>query len=285
MDFFLQRYKKFGHVIDPKKIKISTCIRINTLKADVSVVVKRLKSKKVKLEKVPFLHCAYWAESSFPLSSTQEYLLGMFYIQEAASQLPVVVLSPKGDELVLDMCAAPGSKTTQLAQAMDNMGKIVALDKNTARLEALNNNIERCAVKNVLVYQKDALHAGDIGLKFDKILLDAPCSGNFAIDKDWFEKRTIDEIRTMARTQKALLKVAALLLKKGGTLVYSTCSLEPEEDEEVVEHALDTLDLVLEDTGILVGEPGLTQKTSLCRRFWPEKTNTQGFFIAKFKVV
>ncbi len=147
---------------------------------------------------------------------------------------------------------------------------------------ALKNNLERCGVKNCLSYQKDAVHAADLGMKFDKILLDAPCSGNFTTDSDWLEKRDLEGVRSMARTQKALLKSAVGVLKKGGVIVYSTCSLEPEEDEEVVEWVLDNLPLKLVGTELDVGDPGITERTVLCRRFWPDKTDTQGFFLAKF---
>jgi 16S rRNA C967 or C1407 C5-methylase (RsmB/RsmF family) len=119
---------------------------------------------------------------------------------------------------------------------------------------------------------------------FDKVLLDAPCSGNFVTDSAWFEKRSIEGIRLMAKTQKELLRAAVRVLKPSGTLVYSTCSLEPEEDEDVIEWALDTFPIKLVETGLNVGDSGITDRTKLCRRFWPEKTGTQGFFIAKMQL-
>jgi len=281
MNFFLERYSALGHDIDPKTIHLKQCIRVNTIKISEAELVSRLKAKNVSMKKVPFIDFGYFAESRFALSSTHEYLQGYYYIQEAASQLPVQVLSPVSGELVLDMCAAPGSKTTELAQYMENKGQIVALDSNSSRLKALKNNIERCGVKNTIVYHKDALCAAELGIKFDKILLDAPCSGNFVIDKDWFRKRTIKDIKSISDTQKSLLKVAVSLLKPSGTIVYSTCSLEPEEDEEVIEWALDSLPVELVDTGLKIGDPGITPKTKLSKRLWPDKTGTQGFFMAK----
>ncbi|MBN1544764.1 RsmB/NOP family class I SAM-dependent RNA methyltransferase [Candidatus Woesearchaeota archaeon] len=284
MNFFLKRYAELGHEIDPGNIQLKKSIRINTLKISEELLVSRLKTKKVKLKKIPFTDSGYWVESDFALSSTPEYLHGYYYIQEAASQMPVQVLSPEKGELVLDMCAAPGSKTTQLAQRMRNQGRIVALDSSAPRLSALKNNLERCGVKACLVYQKDAAHVDDLGLMFDRILLDAPCSGNFTTDPGWFEKRSPEGIRLMAKAQKSLLQAAVRCLRPAGTLVYSTCSLEPEEDEAVIEWALDALPAKLVETGLSVGEPGLTPKTRLCRRFWPEKTGTQGFFLAKIKL-
>ena len=284
MNFFLKRYKELGHDIDPAKIELKQSIRVNTLKISEQEVITRLKKKKIRLNKIPFTDQGYWAEADFSLSSTPEYLQGYFYIQEAASQLPVQALDPEKDDIVLDMCAAPGSKTTHLAQHMGNRGIIIALDSNTSRLKALKNNLERCGVKNCLVYQKDAKHAADMGLKFDKVLLDAPCSGNFATDPGWFDKRNIEDIKSLAKTQKSLLRAAIQVLKPSGTLVYSTCSLEPEEDEEVIEWVLDNLSVKLAPTGLRIGEKGITEKTSLCTRFWPEKTHTQGFFIANMQL-
>ncbi|MBW2967470.1 RsmB/NOP family class I SAM-dependent RNA methyltransferase [Candidatus Woesearchaeota archaeon] len=281
MNPFLKRYKDLGHTLDTEKTVLKQAIRINTLKAPEDYVIAQLKKRGVRLRKISFTDHGYWADADFSLSSTPQYLQGFFYIQETASQLPVKVLDPNKGDVVLDMCAAPGSKTTQLAQNMNNQGSIVALDRNPARLAALKNNLERCGVKDVVVYQKDAVHADDLKMKFDRILLDAPCSGNFTTDPGWFEKRTIEGIRAMAKTQKALLRTAVNLLKPGAILVYSTCSLEPEEDEQVIEWALDNLPLKLQDTGLNIGDSGITGKTGLCRRFWPDKTGTQGFFIAK----
>ena len=284
MNPFLKRYKELGHDIDPSKITLKQAIRVNTLKISEEDLIKRLTKKKIKLKKIPFTDFGYWADSSFALSSTQEYLQGYYYIQEAASQLSAQVLAPAKGESVLDMCAAPGSKTTQLAQLMQNQGKIIALDSNSSRLAAVKNNLERCGVKDCLVYQKDAAYVQDLGQKFDKILLDAPCSGNFTTDPGWFDKRSLDDLEQVAKTQKALLRAAIQVLKPSGTLVYSTCSLEPEEDEEVIEWALNNLPIKLAETGLKIGDKGITAKTSLCRRFWPEKTGTQGFFISKIKL-
>jgi len=283
MNFFLCRYKELGHGIEPDSIKLNPAIRVNTLKVSEKELLKRLE-KKVKLTKIPFTDSGYWVESDFALSSTPEYLHGYFYIQEAASQLPVKALSPSDEDAVLDMCAAPGSKTTQLAQFMGNKGSIVALESNSSRLAALKNNLERCGVTDCIIYQKDAAHADDLGILFDRVLLDAPCSGNFVTDPGWFEKRSIEGIKLMAKTQKEILRAALRVLKPSGTLVYSTCSLEPEEDEEVIEWALDTFPVKLVETGIEVGDSGITDRTKLCKRFWPEKTGTQGFFIAKMKL-
>lgn len=285
--FFLRRYEKLGHKIDLSKASTRQAIRVNTLKIDAASLCARLSGKGVRLTKIPFVHDGFWIDSPFPLSSTPEYLLGYFYVQEAASQVPVEVLDPRPEETILDMCACPGSKTTQIAARTKNDGVIVALDVNASRLSALANNLERLGVLNAVIFHKDAQFIDELAgtLQFDRVLLDAPCSGNFVIEKDWFEKRTLEDIKAKSRVQKNMLRQASLVLKKGGTLVYSTCSLELEEDEEVVTWALENLPLRLEKithAAQKIASPGATTRTQECLRFWPESAGTQGFFVAKF---
>jgi len=284
----VKRYKSLGY--ECRLVTLKRSLRINTLKIDEDELVLRLKKLGVKLTKIYYVDYGYYYESDFSLGAISEYLQGYYYLQEAASQLPPQVLNPKHEEIVLDMCAAPGSKTTEIAQYMQNKGTLVALDSDPRRLFALKNNIERCGVTNTMLYKKDSRFVFDLGLQFDKILLDAPCSGNYAIEEDFFIKKSVDGIRERSRLQKELLKSAVKVLKKGGTLVYSTCSLEPEENEMNVDWLLEKYhDIKLEDSGLKIGDPGLTEvfgkklnpEISKCRRFWPTKTDTEGFFIAK----
>jgi len=222
---FLERYKQLGQNIVPEKIKIPQTLRINTLKIKPEVLLKRLKRESVNLVKVPFLDFGYYVESSeFSVGASVEHLMGYYYIQETAAQIPVQLLKPNKADLVLEMSAAPGGKTTQLAQYMENEGVIIALDNHNLRLTTLRNNLERLGIKNTILYQMDAQFADDLNLKFDKILLDAPCSGNFCIDKDWFDKRKEDDLRKVSKKQKQLLRTAINILKPNGELVYSTCS-------------------------------------------------------------
>lgn len=291
MNQFETRYKSFGCEISP--INLRKAIRINTLKVDEQVMVDRLKSERVKLEKIPWLKHAYFTDSKFSVGSTPEYLLGYYYIQEAASQFPVNVLNPTKDDFVLDMSAAPGGKTTQIAQWMGNEGKIIGLDIGSYRLNALKNNLERLGVQNVVLYQKDARYIDDLGFMFDKILLDAPCSGNYVREKEFFDIKTIEGFLDRQNLQKELLKAAMKVLKKDGILVYSTCSLEPEEDELVMEWFLTKYknEAKLEKIDADIGDEGLTEiagtklnpEIAKCRRFWPPKTQTQGFFVAKIR--
>ena len=280
MNNFLERYKGWGHDINLSNIIPQKSIRVNTLKISSTEFEKRFSSK-FNLSKILFTEFGYWVKTKLSLASTPEYLNGLFYIQEAASMLPVQVLSPKRNETVLDMCAAPGSKTTQIAQYMQDAGVIIALDSKKQRLSALKNNLERCGISNTLTYNIDAANAANLGMKFDKILLDAPCSGNFVTDLNWFEKRSLSGIKNNVKKQKRLLESAIPLLKPQGTLVYSTCSLEREENEEVIEYILNKFSLKLLPISLKIGSSGLTPSTSNCRRFWPDISGTQGFFIAK----
>ncbi len=280
-NIFLNRYKSWGNEIDPSKVKVKPALRVNTLKITEQELVRRLKSNGVKLEKIPWLKEGYFYEAKFSLASTPEYLQGYFYLQDAASQLPAIALDPKPGEKVLDMAAAPGGKTIQMSAMMKNQGFIAALDVKRERIQSMQHNIERMGCKNVAVYNKDAFYADDLGMKFDKVLLDAPCSGNFCIDKDWFSKRSVSDFNEKAFIQRRLIESGVRVLKNRGTIVYSTCSLEKEENEDVISWAIANLDVELIEMNFDIGSPGLEETTSITRRLWPNKTMTQGFFVAK----
>lgn len=272
----------------PKKRE---CLRVNTLKAPKDLI-ERLEKQGVKLTRVPFLPDAYWYESEKSLGATTEYLLGYYYLQEAASQLPALVLNPPKGSIVLDMAASPGSKTTQLAALLRNTGVIVATELKSGRMEALAENLERCGVTNSILYRKDARFVTDLHKQFTHVLLDAPCSGNPVIEPEFFARKSLASIKEMQSLQRELLKAAVKVLAPGGTLVYSTCSLEPEENEVQVAWTLAQFpELELEPVLLEIGEPGLTtvfgeelppsvRKTV---RLWPQKTGTQAFYVAKFR--
>jgi len=291
MNFFLDRYKNLGETVS--RIKLKPSLRVNTLKISEKVLKNRLEKLGVKLEKIPFTKNGYYYSSRFSLGAITEYLLGYYYLQEAAAQLPVQVLDPRSDETVLDCCAAPGGKTTQIAQLMKNKGVLIALDKKKHRIVSLKTNLERCGVNNCIAYLMDANKVKSLDMQFDKILLDAPCSGNFITDPAWFKKRDIDGIRRAAEIQKSLIEKSLSVLKKGGILVYSTCSLEPEENELNMQWMLKRFKVKIEKINIDIGSKGLTKvfdkrldkSIANCKRFWPNKTSTEGFFIAKIKKI
>lgn len=285
---FLDRYRAMGHELRGDE-RTSRAIRINTLLAGREEVMGRLEARGVKLTPIPWLRDGLHVEGGESSAGASfEYLLGLYSIQEAAAQYPVEVLAPASGELVLDMCAAPGGKTTQAAAWMGNRGVVVAVDVRRDRLYALENNIERTGVENCVAYCADAAALDYGGTLFDRILLDAPCSGNFVTDREWFRKRDIGDVEKNAMGQRRLLGAALGLLKQGGALVYTTCSLEPEEDELNVQWLLENHDVKLSEING-PGSPALTEvlgrslspEVAKCRRFWPDETGTQGFFVAK----
>ena len=289
MNFFLDRYKKLGETVTDVRLRPS--LRINVLNISEEKLINRLKKQKVKLEKIPYAKHGYFYYSRFSLGSIAEYLLGYFYLQESAAQLPVQVLDPKPDEVVLDCCASPGGKTTQIAQFMKNKGTLIALEKKKHRINSLKTNLERCRITNCIAYLMDANKVDSLNIKFDKILLDAPCSGNFVTDPAWFNKRDMDGVRRASEIQKSLIEKTLSVLKKGGIMVYATCSLEPEENELNMQWMLKHFKVKIEKTNLKIGDSGLItvfdkkldKSIADCRRFWPNKTNTEGFFIAKIR--
>jgi NOL1/NOP2/sun family putative RNA methylase len=224
------------------------------------------------------------------VGATAEYLLGMYSIQEAAAQIPATLFTALKGKTVLDGCAAPGGKTVQLADLMANSGTITALDINKKRLAAMANHLERCHISNTIVCNLDARQAAKLNRTFDRILLDVPCSGNFASDKEWFNRRTFADVERNVQVQKEILAEAVKCLASDGEIVYSTCSLEPEEDELNMDWALKNLGLQIQEVDCL-GENGLTEvfgrkldpSVAHCKRIWPGQT--QGFFVCKLKKV
>jgi len=287
-EFFVTRYEKLGWKLE--KVEPRQAIRINKMNVKGTLdIVDRLQALGVKLEKIPFLEDGYWVyESKFSVGATTEYLLGLYSIQEPAAQIPATLFTDLKGKRVLDACAAPGGKTVQLADLMQNSGAIIALDVKKERLRALANQLERCWVKNAIVYPLDARQASRLKIRFDRILLDVPCSGSFTLDKNWFRRRTIEDVERNAMLQREILTEAVKTLKDDGEIVYSTCSLEPEEDELNIDWAIRNLDLEVERIDCC-GQEGLTDvfgtrldsSARNCRRIWPGQT--QGFFVCKLR--
>ncbi|HLC00844.1 MAG TPA: RsmB/NOP family class I SAM-dependent RNA methyltransferase [Candidatus Bathyarchaeia archaeon] len=284
-EFFVNRYEQMGWNFQDASPK--QAIRINTSNAKGKNLESRLAAGGVQLKKIPFLEQGYWVQrSKVSVGATAEYLLGLYSIQEAAAQIPATVFTDLKDKMVLDACAAPGGKTVQLADLMSNTGAIVALDVEKQRLAALSNHLERCHIGNAVVYNRDARQASGLKLKFDRILLDVPCSGNFTSDQAWFTRRTIKDVERNAKVQREILTEAIKCLQDSGEIVYSTCSLEPEEDELNMDWATKNLNLRIENVDCH-GQEGLTDvfgqrldnSIRHCRRVWPGET--QGFFVCK----
>ncbi len=271
-------------------------IRCNTLAIKPEILVARLKKKGFTLEAIQDIDYAFRViAGKFPLGATTEYLLGYYFLQSVASMWAVEVLNPRDSSFVVDMCAAPGGKTTHIAQLMGNSGALLITDISRTRMRGLRSNLSRMRIENVLAIRVDAARLPETEVKADKILLDAPCTGEGLIPLDPKRKqsRSLEDINTMASVQRKLIIAASKLLKEGGTLVYSTCSFAPEENEEIIDYALQHCHLRVVDTGLTFGNPGLTRPfgrvmdDSLvkARRFYPYKHKMEGFFICKLEKV
>jgi len=277
-------------------------IRTNTLRTHRRELAHALINRGVTLEPV-----GKWSkvglqvfESQVPLGATPEYLAGHYILQAASSFFPVMALAPQEGERCLDMAAAPGGKTTHMAALMRNTGSIFANDANKDRAKALIGNIHRLGVKNTVVCNFSALEFPRVLGGFDRILLDAPCSGTGVIAKDASVKtnKTEADFLRLPHLQKQLLLAAVDSVnhasKTGGYIVYSTCSVTVEENEQVVQYVLNKRPNVkLVETGLVFGKEGFTSfrgkkfhpNMKWTRRYYPHAYNVDGFFVAKFKKV
>ncbi|TFG30190.1 RsmB/NOP family class I SAM-dependent RNA methyltransferase [Candidatus Thorarchaeota archaeon] len=273
---------------------IPTAIRINTLRAEHEFTIRRLQNKGIKLEKIAWLDHGYYAD--FSGHSTPgaflEHMLGYYYVQGVPSMTTVRVLDPQPGETIFDLAAAPGGKTTHIAQRMNNDGIVVAIEQDRKRLASLESNILRSNVMNAIVLRGDAKKLDRLGLRPDRILLDAPCSGEGLLPLDPTRKtsKTIADVRYCATREGELLDAALSVLSPGGIIVYSTCSIAPEENEYVVDDVLRRHpEMSIVPIPIEFGSPGysepygvhLDRSLTLARRFLPHLHNSEGFFICK----
>ncbi|KAF9567543.1 NOL1/NOP2/sun family RNA met [Agrocybe pediades] len=276
-------------------------IRTNTLRTRRRDLAQALVNRGVNLEPI-----GKWTnvglqvfESNVPIGATPEYLAGHYMLQAASSFLPVIALSPQPNERVLDMASAPGGKTTHMAALMQNTGVVFANDANKARTKSLTANIHRLGCKNVVVCSYDGREFPKVMGGFDRVLLDAPCSGTGVISKDASVKinKSDRDFTLLSHLQKQLILCAIDSVtpesKTGGYVVYSTCSVTVDENEAVVDYALKKRPNVkLVDTGLQFGREGFTSyrgknfnpSVKLTRRFYPHVHNMDGFYVAKFKV-
>ncbi|CAH2350434.1 25S rRNA (cytosine(2870)-C(5))-methyltransferase [[Candida] railenensis] len=277
-------------------------IRTNTLKTRRRDLAQTLVNRGVNLQPI-----GSWTkvglqifDSQVPIGATPEYLAGQYILQAASSFLPCMALDPQENERVLDMAAAPGGKTTYISALMKNTGCVFANDANKARTKSLIANIHRLGCKNTIVCNYDAREFPKVIGGFDRVLLDAPCSGTGVIAKDESVKvsRTEKDFIQIPHLQKQLLLSAIDSVDAnsatGGIIVYSTCSIAVDENEAVVDYALRKRPNVkLVDTGLQIGKEGFTSyrgkhfnpKISLTRRYYPHTYNVDGFYVAKFKKI
>ena len=272
-------------------------IRVNTLKISVEDLKKRM-PKKWKLKQVPWCKEGFWVEHDEgrrDIGNLLEHRLGYFYVQEPASMIPPIVLDPKPGDIVLDMCASPGSKSTQIAQYMKNGGLLISNDFKGDRLKSLGLNIQRTGVSNAVLSLMSGLRFRKAEREFDKILVDAPCSGTGTIRKSLKTLQIWNEnmLKKLSSDQNNLLRAGFLKLKKGGVLVYSTCSVEPEENEGVISWLLNEFnDAYTEkiELNIKRSTPIMEYKEEKynpgvknCLRIWPQDNDTEGFFVTRIR--
>ncbi len=299
---FEKRYKeilrnKYEDFIKFSFSFVRRSIRVNTLKTGISEVKNSL-SRNWTLTQIPWCREGFWVEGKRrDIGNTEEHALGYIYVQEAASMLPALALKPEKHETVLDMCASPGSKTTQIAALMQNKGCLIANDYKGLRLRPLGINLQRCGVRNAVITLMSGHQFAkkETKPKFDRILIDAPCSGTGTIRTSLKTVQIWNPlmIKRLAGTQKKLIEAAFIALKEGGTLVYSTCSVEPEETEAVINYLineygnaeLEKIDLNVKSSPTMTKfeDSTYSDETRKCLRVWPQDNDTEGFFVAKIK--
>ena len=265
-----------------------TTLRVNTLKYDIQSLMKYFKEKNIKFERVP------WYQEVLIVKNVTEkeiqkldiFEKGYIYLQSLSSMVPPLVLNPKPGEKVLDLTAAPGSKTTQMAAMMQNTGSILANELDKIRCERLQYNVTAQGASIVTVSNDYGERIGSkYSQAFDKVLLDTPCSGEgrfLATDprtyRSWSEKK----VSELVKMQKKLFKSAIEALKPNGTMVYSTCTLNLAENEQILEWALEQFNLKLLNIELELREiqQGQTESTKQAIKILPSR-NTEGFFVAK----
>ncbi|XP_022090441.1 25S rRNA (cytosine-C(5))-methyltransferase nop2-like [Acanthaster planci] len=285
--------------LEANEVQRPVTIRTNTLKTRRRDLAQALINRGVNLDPL-----AKWSkvglvifDSSVPIGATPEYLAGHYVLQGASSFLPVMALAPQEKEKILDMCSAPGGKTTYIAALMKNTGLLFANDANKDRVRAVVGNIHRCGITNTVVSNEDGRSFPKITGGFDRALVDAPCSGTGVISKDESVKSSKDhlDIQKCAHLQKQLILAAIDSVdaksSSGGYIVYSTCSIMVEENECVIDYALKKRCIKVVPTGLDFGKEGFTKikerhfhpSVKLTRRFYPHTHNMDGFFVAKLK--
>jgi tRNA (cytosine49-C5)-methyltransferase len=292
---FLDRYedlapKGFQEIVTTP---LERSFRVNTLKANRTQIQKKFKEYGINLKQCEWYKDAFTADTA-KIIGTPEHFLGQIYVQELVSMIPILAAEKeiKAATLILDGCAAPGSKTTQIA-ALNQKGLIVANELEYTRIRALKHNTEKTGCLNIQTTNLNFLRLPN-DYEYDVILLDAPCSGEGTCRKNpkiflsWKEK----DYKSYSGIQKQLIMKAYNLLKEGGTLIYSTCTFAPEENERVINHLLENTTAKIQEIKIknLKSREGITEwmgetyspEVKKAMRIWPQDNDTGGFFISKF---
>jgi NOL1/NOP2/sun family putative RNA methylase len=293
---FLERYSQFIPDFDDflraMCAPLRRTFRVNTLKTSRARALELLAD--LNPRPVPWCDLGFWVEDGERLGLRLEHFLGLIYVQEAASMVPPLLLSPLPGERVVDLAAAPGSKTTQMAAMMENTGLIVANDQSPGRVRALISNVDRAGCLNVVVCRRDGgALAQALRGSCDRVLLDAPCSSEGTIRKsqEALDRWSVRAIERFSGLQRRLALAAYDALRPGGVMVYSTCTLAPEENEAVVTELLRRRPGAELLTAALPGlrtRPGLgrfgplkfPESVTACLRILPQDNDTEAFFAA-----
>ena len=286
---------------------LPSVVRVNTLKASIERARDALDAEGVAYEATDWHPGVLRLDERGP-GTSWPYFHGWLHGQEEVSALPALALDPQPGEVVWDACAAPGSKTTQIADLMDDTGVLVGNDNNLGRLSALRHNAERLGITNLAVTNQDARNFsfkpfGDRTEDekrieaFDRALVDAPCSceGTIRKNPDALARWSMEHVKGIVGIQKGILRRAIQATRPGGTVVYSTCTFAPEENEAVLDHALDEANCEVVQWDAPEGfetDPGITEwngeeydsSVELAHRVYPHRNDTGGFFCAKLEV-
>lgn len=271
-------------------------IRCNDYLIECNSLAERLEKKGFTLRKIPFLPHGYEVESmpaKGTIGSTHEYLMGYYYIQDPASMSVVYSLDPKPGEIILDMAAAPGGKATQILQHTRDTGFLIAVEKNPRRARSLRSNLNRMRFSSYVILIRDSTRDPLPSIVPDRILVDAPSTGEGIIRKDPRRKksRSIEDLEKIHNIQYNMLSRALSIVKPGGIVVYSACTLAPEEGELVISRVLAKFSDVDVEESNLPGSPGidnyfgieLDSRVLKCTRFWPHRHGTEGFFVCRLR--
>ena len=261
-------------------------LRINTIKTTTEEIIKYLEEQNITYETIT------WSDTALVITNKTEnelqeldiYKEGKIYLQSLSSQLPPIFLDPKENEMILDMTAAPGGKTTEIAALSNNKAMITAIEKNKIRSERLQYNIDKQGAKKVTVLNTDARNLNEYFM-FDKILLDAPCSGSGTITNNNFNSFNEDLVNRSIKFQTTLINEAIKHLKVGGELIYSTCSILSCENDEIIKSILNSnLELIPLDLTNYQDIPKLSTKLEGTLCVCPSKYY-EGFYVAKIRKI
>jgi NOL1/NOP2/sun family putative RNA methylase len=300
MKLLLKNEDDVNRFFEVAKTQGKKSIRVNTLKISPDDLMKRLKDRGWKVlqpfQEFPEIIIINSILDPGELGKTKEHILGYYYVQEITSMMPILALNPKPNDLMLDLCAAPGSKTSQAAAQMKNMGNIIANDLNIGRIAILSANLERIGITNTIITRHDGLDLckklKNIGFKFNKILVDAPCSGegNVRCSPRTYLEWSEGLLNRLSNKQKKLASAALDLLQIGGEMIYSTCTHSPEENEIVVQYLLDNFNIEIEPINLpLKTRPGISEWKGQtfnpdirnAVRIYHHDNDLEGFFLCK----